>query len=114
MTIKLIQCHTQIQLRFISMENGHNGSNIQGRHKSKSNPDSYRAISLLPAMYILFEKVINENIVNAIKEKNPKFPNLQQQGYQKQLGSDTLAFNLHKAIYNTLELGDTAYVAADS
>ena len=83
----------------------------KGGNKSKSNPDSYRAISLLPSMYKLFEKVINENIVNAINEKNPKFPNLQQQGYQKQLGSDTVAFNLHEAFYNTLEIGDTAYVA---
>ena len=37
----------------------------KGGNKSKSNPDSYRAISLLPSMYKLFEKVINENIVTA-------------------------------------------------
>ena len=36
---------------------------------------------------------------------------MQQQWYQKKMGSDTVAFNLHESISNTLELGHTAYVA---
>ena len=83
----------------------------KGGNKAKTNPDSYRAISLLPSMYKLFEKVIHENILNALSKRNQKFPSVQQQGYQKQLGSETVAFNLHEAIYSTLEQSDTAYVA---
>ena len=83
----------------------------KGGNKAKTNPDSYRAMSLLPSMYKLFEKAIHENILNASPKGNQKLPSMQQQGYQKQLGSETVTFNLHEAIYSTLEQGDTAYVA---
>lgn len=34
----------------------------KGNPKAKDDPDSYRAVSLLPALYKLFEKIINEKI----------------------------------------------------
>ena len=62
-------------------------------------------------MYKLFEKVVHDNILNEINVKKPEFPNMQQQGYRKQMGSNTVAFNLHESIFNTLELGDKAFIA---
>lgn len=83
----------------------------KGGAKSKVDPNSYRAISLLPSMYKLFEKVIHENILSDVHFKHPEFPSKQQQGYQKQMGSSTVAFNIHESIYNTVETGEKAFVA---
>ena len=83
----------------------------KGGSKSKVDPKSYRAIFLLPSMYKLFEKVIHENILNDVHFKHPEFPSKQQQGYQKQMGSSTVAFNIHESIYNTLETDKKAFVA---
>ena len=62
-------------------------------------------------MYKLFEKVIHENISNDVHFKHPEFPSKQKQGYQKQMGSSTVAFNIHESIYNTVETGEKAFVA---
>ena len=61
-------------------------------------------------MYKLFEKVVHDNILNELNVKKPEFPNMQQHGYRKQMGSNTVAFNLHESIFNTLELGDKAFI----
>lgn len=61
----------------------------KGGNKPRPNPDSYRTISLLPAVYKLFEKVIHEDLKNQLNVKEPLFPNIQQQGYRKQMGSNT-------------------------
>lgn len=60
-------------------------------------------------MYKLFEKVNHEHLQIQLNKKDPSFPNMQQQRYRKQMGSNTVSFNLHKAIYNTLELADKAF-----
>lgn len=83
----------------------------KGGSKSKSDPDSYRAISLLPVMYKLFEKVVHENLVQGLKQNISSFPNIQQQGYQKQLGPITASFNLHEAIFHSMECNATTFVA---
>ena len=83
----------------------------KGGSKSKVDPNIYRAISLLPSMYQLFEKVIHENILNDVHFKHPEFSSKRQQGYQKQMGSSTVAFNTHASIYNTLETDEKAFVA---
>ena len=63
-------------------------------------------------MYKLFENVINETILNAFTEKNSVSEYATTSvSKEKQLGSETVAFNSHEAIYSTLELEDTAYVA---
>ena len=68
-------------------------------NKPKANPDSYRAISLFPSMYKLLEKVINETILNAFTEKNSVSEYATTSvSKEKQLGSETVAFNSHEAI----------------
>ena len=83
----------------------------KGNPKAKDDPYSYRAVSLLPALYKLFEKIIDEKIRVFLTSNQIQFPTKQQQGFQKQLSSNTVSFNLHEAIYNTLELNKVAYVA---
>ena len=79
--------------------------------KSKVDPNSYRVISLLLSTYKLFEKDIRVNILNDVQFKHPEFPSKQQQGYQKQIGSSTVAFNIHESIYHTVKTGEKAFVA---
>ena len=83
----------------------------KGNPKAKDDPDSYRAVSLLPTLYKLFEKIIDEKIRVFLTSNQIQFPSKQQQGFQKQLSSITVSFNLHEAIYNTLELNKVAYIA---
>ena len=52
------------------MEKGLTIPKYKGGNKPKTNPDSYRAISLLPTMYKLFEKVVHDNILNELNVKN--------------------------------------------
>ena len=83
----------------------------KGNPKAKDDPYSYRAVSLLPALYKLSEKIIDEKIRVFLASNQIQFPSKQQQGFQKQLSSITVSFNLHEAIYNTLELNKVAYGA---
>ena len=83
----------------------------KGSPKQKDDPDSYRAVSLLPIFYKLFEKIINENIQQYITKNNSDFPCKQQQSFQKCLSSITTSFNMHETIYSAIELNKVVYVA---
>ena len=83
----------------------------KGPPKQRNNPDSYRAVTLLSVFYKLFEKIINEKLLNVLTKNHPEFPCKQQQGFQKELSSITVAFNLHETIYSVIELNSIAYVA---
>ena len=83
----------------------------KGPPKQRNNPDSYRAVTLLSVFYKLFEKIINEKLLNVLTKNHPEFPCIQQQGFQKELSSITVAFNLHETIYSVIELNSIAYVA---
>ena len=83
----------------------------KGCPKQKDDPDSYRAVSLLPILYKLFEKIINEKIKCSLAENNTDFPCKQQQGFQKCLSSITTSFNMHETIYSAIELNKVVYVA---
>ena len=83
----------------------------KGHPKPKCDPDSYRAISLLPALYKLYEKVVNTRIQKWLTSENIKFPNSQQQGFQKNKGCINASFNIHATIYHNLEQGSKVYVA---
>ena len=83
----------------------------KGNPKAKDDPDSYRAVSLLPTFHKLFEKIIGEKSRVFLISNQIQFASKQQQRFHKQLSSITVSFNLHEAIYNTLELNKVAYVA---
>ena len=71
----------------------------KGNPKAKDDPDSYRAVSLLPTLYKLFEKIINEKSRVFLTSNQIQFPSKQQQGFQKQLSSITISFNLQYLQY---------------
>ena len=55
----------------------------KGSPKPKDDPESYRAVSLLPILYKLYEKIVLNRINKWIKLESINFPNHQQQGFQK-------------------------------
>ena len=65
----------------------------------------------MPALYKLYEKVINSRIQKWLILENIKFPNQQQQGFQKNKGCINASFNIHETIYYNLEQGSNVYVA---
>jgi len=79
--------------------------------KPRTEPKSYRPISLLPVFYKLFDKVLNVRLVKWGTLTHKQFPNKQQNAYQKQLGSLTTSFNLQEAVWHGIELGSEVYAA---
>ena len=79
--------------------------------KPRSDPRNYRPIKLLPIIFKLFEKVLHDTITKWIKETNVKFPNRQQNAYQKNTGAITASFNLQESIHHNIELHNKVYVA---
>ncbi len=83
----------------------------KGGSKSTVDPDSYRAVSLLPSFYKLLERIICNKLNEFMTDNKYEFPCQQQQGFQKQLGSLTVSFNLHETLYHTVERNGKAYAA---
>lgn len=83
----------------------------KGNNKPKEDPDSYRAVSLLPVLYKLFEKLIYGRVQQWLSETHMQFPNKQQQGFQKQKSCTTVSFNLHETLYYNLELHSKVYAS---
>ena len=80
----------------------------KGSNKPKDSCNSYRPVALLPCFFKLFEKVLYNRIFKHVLKKD--FPNIQQQGFQKELGCLTASFNIHETIFHNLELGSNVYV----
>ena len=55
----------------------------KGHPKRKGDPNSYRAISLLPTMYKLYKNVLLNRIQKWLKKESIPFPSPQQQGFQE-------------------------------
>uniref|UniRef100_A0A8W8LQ95 Reverse transcriptase domain-containing protein n=1 Tax=Magallana gigas TaxID=29159 RepID=A0A8W8LQ95_MAGGI len=82
----------------------------KGNNKTKSSPDSYRPIALLPCLMKLFEKILTLRIRDHVLP-SVSFPNPQQQGFQPKLGCITASFNLQETVFHNLEQGSPVYVA---
>uniref|UniRef100_A0A8W8ISZ1 Reverse transcriptase domain-containing protein n=1 Tax=Magallana gigas TaxID=29159 RepID=A0A8W8ISZ1_MAGGI len=82
----------------------------KGNNKTKSSPDSYRPIALLPCLMKLFEKTLTLRIRDHVLP-SVSFPNPQQQGFQLKLGCITASFNLQETVFHNLEQGSPVYVA---
>ena len=80
----------------------------KGGSKSKNSCNSYRPVALLPCIFKIFEKVISSKISSL--PLNQSFPNVQQQGFQKDLGCLTASFNLQETLYHNLEMGSNVYI----
>ena len=83
----------------------------KGNGKSKSDPTSYRPISLIPCFAKLFEKLLLDRSYAFLKASQIMFPCIQQQGFQKGYSCTTAAFNLQESIYYIVENGGSPYVA---
>ena len=83
----------------------------KGPPKPKGDPNSYRAISLLPCMYKLYEKVLLNRIQKWLKKESIPFPSSQQQGFQENKGCITASFNLHETVLHNQELGSKVFIA---
>ena len=82
----------------------------KGDNKPKHSPDSYRPVSLLSCLLKVFEKIIHNRISSSVLDKI-KFPNPQQQGFQKDLSCITAAFNLQETVLHYNDHGSPVYVA---
>ena len=82
----------------------------KGNKKPKSDPNSYRPISLLCTILKVFEKIIYDRIQSFIL-CNVLFPNVQQQGYQKTLSCTTASFILQETLYHNIENKSNVYTA---
>jgi hypothetical protein len=82
----------------------------KGNKKPKSDPNSYRPVSLLCTIFKVFEKVVFERIQSFILCET-HFPDVQQQGYQKGLSCTTASFILQETIYHNIENKSNVYAA---
>ena len=74
-----------------------------GGGKPKTDPSSYRPISLMPCIAKLFEGLIRSRCTSYLKKQNFVFPCKQQQGFQEQLSCNTAAFNLQETVCYNIE-----------
>ena len=70
----------------------------KGGDKSKTSCNSYRPVDLLSCLFKIFENVLHSRITDHVVMKH-KFPNIQQQGFQENLGCLTASFNLKKLFF---------------
>jgi hypothetical protein len=82
----------------------------KGGNKIKNSPDSYRPVSLLSCLLKVFEKILHNRISDVIISEM-KFPNPQQQGFQKDLSCITAGFNLQETIGHYNDHGSPVYAA---
>ena len=83
----------------------------KGGGKSKTDPDNYRAISLLPIFYKLYEQILTKRVKDRLLVTAPDFPNKQQHGFRPGLSCITAAFQVQETILYNLELGANIYAA---
>ena len=84
----------------------------KGKGKAKSDPSSYRPISLIPVVSKLFEKLILSRIAKFLQLNSVEFPNPQQQGFQPNLSCLTTAFALQETVLYHIERHSDVYVAS--
>ena len=115
---KLAIAPTQLFNRFLQTESSPDswGRSIiiplyKGKGKNKSDPNSYRSVSLTPCLFKVFEKIILKRVLYFVNEEKIPFPCPQQQGFQKQLSCITAVFNLQEAICTSFDLHSNVYVA---
>ena len=82
----------------------------KGKGKSKSDPNSYRPISLIPVFCKVFERAILNRINSHLLNNRIPFPNSQQHGFQKGPSCITAAFNWQETIFHQVERASNAYV----
>ena len=80
-------------------------------HKPDS-PDSYRHITLLSAIYKLFERFFLKRLQHWTPLEDKHFQNPQKNAYQKHLGVLTVSFNLQETISHNTELYSDTYAAS--
>ena len=81
----------------------------KGNGKERSDPNSYRPITLLPVLYKLFERLLLVRLQVWTADNNIIFPNPQQSGYQKNRSCVSTSFTLLEAIYHQLERHSKVY-----
>ncbi|KAK6186686.1 hypothetical protein SNE40_005971 [Patella caerulea] len=82
---------------------------FKGGNKPRSNPNSYRGISLTPTIGKLFEKLLETRLSSL--HPSSAFPNKQQVAYQKGLSSLHASFNLQETVHYYQARSNSVYVA---
>ena len=86
---------------------------FKGGDKCKSDPNSYRGISLAPCIGKVYDKIIDSKL--QLNKDNKCFPNPQQTAYQQGVSCLHTSFNIHESIYHHLErLGNILLILLDS
>ena len=83
----------------------------KGKGKDKSDPSSYRPVSLIPVFCKIFEKVLLNRVTTEFQLRLIDFPSNQQNGFQRNLSCLTTAFNMQETVYYQIENNSDVYVA---
>ena len=83
----------------------------KGHGKSKAAVENYRPVTLLPVLYKIYEKIIQNRITLYIDINNIAFPNPQQQGFQPMLSCVSTAFVVQEVIQYNMDNGSCTYAA---
>ena len=85
-------------------------SNLQRQNNSMPDPGSYSPVSLLSAVYKLFEKLLNARITYLPTTTN-HFPNHNNTEFRPNYSCITAAFVLHETMLHNMSLGSNIYTA---
>ena len=78
--------------------------------KVKSDPDSYRGITLLPVIYKLFEKIMLRRMRIFLNKDGRTFPDPLQYAYQEGLSSINATFGITETISYNVERGSKVFL----
>ncbi len=82
---------------------------FKGGDKSRMSPDSYRGVTLLPAIFKLFEIVLSKRLPEIIDSDT--FPCDQQYGFQKGMSSLHTSFLVQETAFHYTERSDAVHAA---
>ena len=83
----------------------------KGHRKNRSDINSYRPVTLLNTFYKMYERILQNRIHNFLRLNDIRFPNPQQQGFQKKLSCVSTVFSLQETIQYNIDQGSCTYVA---
>jgi hypothetical protein len=66
-------------------------------------------VALMPCIFKIFEKILSNKIASLTLTQ--PFPDIQQQGFQKELGCLIASFHLQETLHHNLEVGSNVYIS---
>ena len=84
---------------------------FKGHGKSRASAENYRLVTLLPVLYKIYEKLIQNRMTLYLETNKIVFPNRQQQGFQPMLSCVSTAFVVQEVIQYNIDNGSCTYAA---